>query len=147
MLRNALIALVILMVAGGQVVGMQRGYVCDHGAVLRDTRNEHCHEDKSAEDSQQAACASDVSESCDTRGDKQRHAPLNESFQAPSPGSVGVSVPNFISILLAEIPDFSAMIRSALMEAKTRHFSPAHAKAHHRPATDAQVALCTVMLI
>lgn len=147
MLRNVLIALVILMVAGGQVVGMQRGYVCDHGAVVRETRNEHCHDDGASEDSQQGACESDFAESCDTKGDKQRHAPLSESFQASSPGSVGASIPNFVFILLAEIPDLSAMIRSALTEAKARHFSSAHAKAHHRSSSDAQVALCMVMLI
>lgn len=146
-LRNALIAFVTLMVAGGQVVGMQRGYVCDHGGVVRETRNEHCHDDESSEDSQQASCESDVPESCDTKGDKQRHAPLNESFQASSSGSVGASIPNFVSILLAEFPDLSAMIRSALTEAKARHFSPFHPDAYHRSASDAQVALCMVMLI
>lgn len=147
MLRNTLIAFVIMMVAGGQIVGMQRGYICNHGTVLRETLNEHCHDDGSSDEDQSTTCESDIAESCDSKGGKQRHAPLNETFQAPSPAATGLSVPSYVSILLVEMPDFTAIIRSVLMETNAHHALLAHAKVHHGMAADDQVTHCVVMLI
>lgn len=147
MLRNAMVALFILMVAGGQVVGMRRGYVCDHGTVVRETPDEHCHDDGPSDGDQAEACGSVIAESCDSKGGKQRHVPLHEGFQATSPGSIGVSIPSFVSILLLEMPDFSAIIRSALTETNVHHASLAHTETHCGTASGVQVALNIVMLI
>lgn len=146
MLQKTLVILVILMVAGGQVLGMQRGYRCDHGKITRQTQSEHCHRTDSAQEKPYKECESLVHEPCESNG-AEDHAAVNESLQANSPGGVSLVVPPFVSVLLSEHPDFGWILRSALLEVNVRYKLLSCASAHRLAASDARAALCVAMLI
>lgn len=145
MLQKTLVTLLILMVAGGQILGMQRGYRCDHGEITRQTQAEHCHRSGNVWESFYNECESPVHEPCESRG-VEDHAPANESLQA-SPSGASLVVPPYVSVLLTQYPDFTRFLRPMLLTENVRHKALCHANGHRFAASYARAALCAAMLI
>lgn len=134
--------LAVLAVAGLQVFGVQRGYVCDHQEQAVSTTAEHCH---SAEVGV-VPCTSD--KGCDTQengGDREHHEPIVVKLNVSKASFSAHTIPPYIAVMVAELPSLVSLRLLVLSELSINNVPPDTGR--DRPPAAVQVARCMVMLI
>ena len=143
--KQALSTLAVLMVACAQVLGMQRGYECDHQSPAVQTEAEHCHRVVVAENPAVVPCAGDSEQDCGEQNEREPHVPLVVDMKATAAGLAAVSIPAFVAVLMAEIPVHEWVLVQALCENSMLR-TPLDTGDESPPAA-VQVARCMVMLV
>ncbi len=144
--KRILPTLAVLAVACAQVFGMQRGYSCNHGEAVVETKAEHCHRVSADDHTDGVPCDETSSKDCDGKGKKEHHAPLNVDLQAPPAGLAPVSLPVFVAVLMADIPAIDWVSIQALAECE-RMKTPLDTGGDSPPSAAVQVARCMVILV
>lgn len=136
--------LAAIAVAGAQVFGVQRGYLCDcHGTVVA-TEAEHCHHGAEGEKPDSSPCSGDSHDEC-TDDNREHHEPLIVELNASKAGLTVAYIPTFVAVLVAEIPVHEWIhIQAPTAEEKLR--TPLDTGDESPPAS-VLVARCMVMLV
>jgi hypothetical protein len=145
-LKRCLSILAVMLVAGAQVFGLQRGYECHHHEVAMVTGAEHCHRAPAGF----VPCANTPAEEDaghhEHEEESERHEPLVVSTETGISVLAGVSIPHFVATLLAELPVFD---RACVQECAESHMLklPPAAESGRPPPAALQVARCVVLLV
>ncbi len=154
--RSFVILFALLALAGAQVFGLQKGFLCYCSGETLETNYEYCHH---THGTMHTPCAEDHHEHEETvpqnhehEGGSHEHTPLKVELTAASQGKAAsvsfaftVTTP---ALPVAELPDFLCFPLSAPGDAIV-------AQTHRAPPPDAggsspaavQVARCTVLLV
>ncbi|WP_395753821.1 hypothetical protein [Prosthecobacter sp.] len=158
LLTRILTTLAVMLVAGAQVFGLQRGYICHHHDVAVLTSAEHCHH--AAESGGYTPCTTThVEDHADDHADahadeepyhdehSERHVPLKVSTTAATSSQAQAATPTFVAILITELPAFDHLF---LLHAPAPAHSlktPPHAQSERPPPAALQVAHSMVLRI
>ncbi len=144
--RNRILhTLAALAVAAAQVLGVQRGYLCDcHGIVVA-TEAEHCHHHmEDGEKPDFTPCAGDSHDECPAE-DTEHHEPIIVKLNASKAGLTLACIPAFVAVLVAEIPAHDWMhLQSTTTDEKLSMLLDTGGES---PPASVQVARCMVMLV
>jgi hypothetical protein len=144
--KRILPTLAVLVVACAQVFGMQRGYACAHADVTVETKAEHCHREIVDDHAGEVPCEETSSKECDSKGEKEHHAPLSVDMQAAPSSLAAVAIPAFVAVQIAELPLFEwALIRSLSEDVSMK--TPLDTGGDSPPSAAVQVARCMVILV
>jgi hypothetical protein len=154
--RSFVALFALLALAGAQVFGLQKGFLCDCTGEVIETSAEYCHH---SHGNHHTPCAEDhhehdapVPQNPEHQGGSHEHAPLKVQLTAASQGkdaSASVAFTITLSALpVAELPDFLFFLIASPGDASV-------AQVHRAPPPDAggnataavQVAECMVLLV
>ncbi|QIF00376.1 hypothetical protein [Roseimicrobium sp. ORNL1] len=160
--RSYIALFALLALAGAQVFGLQRGFLCECTGETVETSKEYCHH---VEGNVPASCAEDhqghehhVSNTASRghehknhgQGGSHEHAPLKVTLTAASQGkdtSAAVVVPVPVLFALAELPDFLSFLLAFPGDTATET-TPAPPSLHGGgPPGIRATAKCMVLLI
>lgn len=136
--------LALLALAGAQVFGLQRGYLCECNGEVVETSSQHCHV---SGDHTTSPCDVPLPHGDHKQGDTEEHAPLKLDLMAQaSGGGASSSAIGFVAIAppLADLPAFLSLVPVPDTETAATQV-PLDASVH--AATSIQVARCMVLLV
>lgn len=145
--RSFLLTLALLAVACAQVFGTQRGYMCDHGAIVTETVAEHCHSEVSENTTKSIPCEDTDGLLCDSKGDKKIHQPLQVDLQVTPATLVALTVPAFVAVLVNDFSIFNWTLDLVLIEDERGNGLSFENERLALPSAAVQVARCMVILI
>jgi hypothetical protein len=144
--KRILPTLAVLVVACAQVFGVQRGYSCEHGDEMVETKAAHCHRVIVDDHEHEAPCEESSSKECGDKGEKEHHAPLSLDMQAAPSGLAAVAIPVFVAVQIAELPVHEwALILSLAEDVSMK--TPLDTGGDSPPTAAVQVARCMVILV
>lgn len=154
-LRSFVVLLALLALAGAQVFGLQRGFLCECSGEAVETSYEYCHHvhgDMHApceDDHHEHDGATPLDHEHGTQGGSHEHTPLKVELTAAShskDATAAVAVPVPVLVAIAELPDFLAFLIAAPVDAARPGSPPPHT---HRggPPGIRETAKCMVLLI
>jgi hypothetical protein len=155
--RSFIVLFALLALAGAQVFGLQRGFLCECSGETVETSYEYCHHvhgnmhEPCAEDHQEHEDSSPAPQDHEhpNQGGSHEHAPLKVTLTAASQGkdtSAAVVVPVPVLFALAELPDFLSMLLAFPGDTTTDSSSPPPSHNGGPPGIRA-TAKCMVLLI
>jgi hypothetical protein len=153
--RAFVVLFALLALAGAQVFGLQRGFLCECSGEAVETSYEYCHH---AHGDMHAPCEEDLHEHDGTtpqghehenQGGSHEHKPLKVELTAASHGkdaSAFAAVPVPVLSVLAELPDFLAFLIAAPGDSATKAAPPPYLHSGGPPGIR-DTAKCMVLLI
>lgn len=143
--KRILPTLAVLVFACAQVLGVQRGYACNHGGAVSETEVEHCHRVAIDDHAHELPCEESSTKECDNKGEKEHHAPLGVDMQAAPSSLAAVSIPVFVAVQIAEISVHEWALIQTLIENEIMSLPPD--TRGERSSAAVQVARCMVILV
>jgi hypothetical protein len=153
--RSFIVLFALFALAGAQVFGLQRGFLCECTGEAVETSYEYCHH---VHGEMHAPCEEDHHEHDGTapqdhehenQGGSHEHTPLKVELNAASHGkdaSAFAAVPVFVLATIAELPDFLAFLIAAPGDTATREVPPPYLHSGGPPGIR-ETAKCMVLLI
>lgn len=146
--RTTLLTLAFLAVACAQVFGTQRGYVCDHGMVALETAADHCHTPSSDDGEETIPCEVSDPVSCESKGEKKAHQPLQVDLQVTPATLLSVTVPAFVAVLIEDFFSFDWTLSVvSVEEPRMGGLSFEDERPFFLHSAAVQVARCIVILV
>jgi hypothetical protein len=155
MVRSSVVLFALLALAGAQVFGLQRGFLCECSGEAVETSYEYCHH---VHGDMHAPCEEDHHEHEGTvphdhehenQGGSHEHKPLQVELNAASHGkdtSTSAVAPIPVLAPLAELPDFLAFLIAAPGDTATKEAPPPYLHSGGPPGIR-ETAKCMVLLI
>ena len=144
--KRILPTLAVLVMAGAQVFGVERGYACAHGDELVETKAEHCHRVIVDDHEGEVPCEDTSSKECESKGEKEHHTPLSVDMQVAPSSFALVAIPVFVAVQIAELPVHEWALMLTLVEDVSMK-TPLDTGGDSPPSAAVQVARCMVILV
>jgi hypothetical protein len=154
--RSFIVLFALLALAGAQVFGLQRGFLCECSGETVETSYEYCHH---VQGHMHEPCPEDHHEhdgstvpqdhEHENQGGSHEHTPLKVELTAASQGkdtSASVAVPVPVLVAITELPDFLAFLIAAPGDTATETAPPPHIHSGGPPGIR-ETAKCMVLLI
>ena len=144
--KRILASLAVLVVGCAQVLGLQRGFVCEHQETIVETQAEHCHHEAASGKTGFVSCSEDSHQDDAEHEDTEHHAPLVVDLQTGTAGLTAVSIPVFVAVVVEEKPVHEWVLIQALTENEMMK-APLDTGGESPPPAALQVARCMVILV
>ncbi|RBP42456.1 hypothetical protein DES53_106164 [Roseimicrobium gellanilyticum] len=153
--RSFVVLFALLALAGAQVFGLQRGFLCECSGEAVETSYEYCHH---VHGDLHAPCEEDHHEHDGTvprnhehenQGGSHEHTPLKVNLTAASQGkdtTASVAVPVPVLIAIAELPDFLSFLLAAPGDTTRESATLPYIRSSGPPGIR-ETAKCMVLLI